>query len=261
MVGGQVLEPGATAFEPVEYGEEIVVGDYDLGETFAGISGDLLLSYVSDIAWTDNGHEDGDSYVGWVARSAADGTQAWDKITSYANQSENPLGAEGPQRLPVLLGGYALTVVPGDETSTTFTLEWFDAATGDPAEPTSADLADIELNTSPNLQSGGVPALISPDGKYVFVYSGEVALVIDVDAGQATRVQSDFDIAGDVIDETTVYGTTENGNVTIDLATATAAAVPTPRENVDVSSPDYGALMVADPAGTGTDLLVVAARS
>jgi hypothetical protein len=261
LAGDQLLRPGATAFEQVNVAPDpVVIGDYDLDETLVGVSGDQLLSYVSGVAWTEGGSEDGDTYLGWVARGA-DATQTWDFIASSANQAENAIFAEGPARMPIVIGEYALTVIPTDETYTTYQLEWFDAATGDPATPTPADLAGaMPIGGAAAVMTNNVAALLAPSAEHLFVYWSTLALVIDIEAGTVKWVDTDFEITGTAIDDTTVYGRTENGTVTIDLATATATAQKEGTEPIVALVGDYGAFTVADTSGSGTEYLVVARR-
>lgn len=89
-------------------------------------------------------------------------------------------------------------------------------------------------------------ALLSPDGRHLFAFWSTLALIVDVEAGKVTRIPTDFDIRGVSIDDTTVYGTTENGNVAIDLATAKATSIEPSREVFSTVDNEFGALVVGD---------------
>jgi hypothetical protein len=262
LAGDQLLRPGADEFEQVNTAPEpMVMGDYDIDESFGGVSGDVLLSYLSGVAWLPDGPDNGESFVGWLARDAA-GEAVWDNVISGANEGENALFAEGPARMPVVVGDYALVIAATDETYAEFELAWVDAATGEAAEPTADDLAGaVPVGGVADVIAGEVGTLLSPDGQHLFAWWSTLALVVDVDAGTVQRVSSDFDIVGESIDDTTVYGSTENGSFTIDLATAEATALDAPQESLDAVAGDNGAFTVADDELGGPDSLVVARRS
>lgn len=259
LAGDQLLRPGADEFEQVNTAPEpMVMGDYDIDESFVGVSGDGLLSYLSGVAWLPDGPDNGETYVGWLARDPA-GEAAWDNVSSGANEGENAIFAEGPARMPAVVGDYALVIAATDETYAEFVLEWVDTATGDPAEPTAEDLAGaVPVGGVADVIAGDIGTLLSPDGAYLFAWWSTLALVVDVDAGTVQRVSSDFDIAATSIDDTTVYGATENGNLSIDLATAEATPLDAPQEPPDLIAGDYGALTPEDELD---DVLVVARRS
>ncbi|WP_116946875.1 hypothetical protein [Jiangella endophytica] len=247
LAGDFVLKPGATEFVPVNRDPEpMVVGQYDLDEAFAGISGDLQVSYVRGIAYTEGGAEDGDTYVGWLARTF-DGAEAWNTVTSTPNE-EDLLFAEGPTQVTVLVGPYLLTVTATDENATAFEVAWLDSATHEPATPSAADLAGVEaIVADSNPSSTG--ALLSPDGRRLFVGWSTQALILDVDAGTVTRVPADFEIHGSAIDDSTLFGTTENGTLTIDLASAEAKAIDPPHVSFDLVDGDHGVATLSEGVG------------
>lgn len=259
LAGDQLLKPGATEFEQVVVDvEPVVIGDYDLDETFVGLSGDTFLSYATGVAYTEDGGEDGDTYRGWVARGP-DGSQSWDTLVGTPNTDDSLFG-EGPSVMPLVIGEYALTVTPTDETYTAYELKWLDAA-GNAAAPKPADLAGAQARGgSAAVMTSDVAALLTPNAKYLFVFWSTLSLVIDVEAGTVAWVDSDFEITGDAIDDSTVYGRTENGTVTIDLATATATAQKEGTTPLLELTDGYAALTVTDPNGNLPDQLVIAAR-
>ena len=260
LAGNQLLKPGATKFVEVTVDTEpVVIGDYDLDETFVSVSGDTFLSFATGVAYTEGGSEDGDTYNGWVARGA-DGAQTWDNLKGTPNTDDSLFG-EGPSQMPLVIGDYALTVIPTDEDYTDYTLAWFDAATGEPATPKPADLTGAQpIGGAAAVMTNNVAALLTPNAKYLFLYWSTLALVIDVEAGTVTRVSSDFEITGTAIDDTTVYGRTENGAITIDLATATATAEKEGTEAIQVLNDGRGAFTASDGTGSGIEYLVVAER-
>jgi len=264
LAGDGLLRPGADDFAPVVRDVEPMLIDevYDLGETFSGVSGggDVLLSYVNGVAWPEGGPDDGNSYVGWLARDP-DGARIWDSVIAFPNQNDIVISAEGPDRLPVVVGDYALTIAATDDGNTDFTVEWLDAASGQPATPTAADLA----GSVPNNGVGEVvQAQLSPDGRYLTAHTSEMTLVVDVEAGSVQRVASDFAIDGAAVDDTTLYGTTDNGSVTVDLATAVATPAAEGSLEIDAVAGDTAVLGAGDAASVdllGLDALVVARRS
>lgn len=162
LAGDFLLKPGATEFVPVNRDPEpMVVGAYDLDEFFAGVSGDLMISYVRGIAYEVS--EDGDTYVGWLARTL-DGAEAWNTVTSTPNE-EDLLFAEGPNHTTILVGPYLLTIAATDENATAFEVTWLDAATHEPATPSAADLAGAQpvIADSGGLAAAG--ALLSPTAR------------------------------------------------------------------------------------------------
>lgn len=258
LAGNQLLRPGADAFEPVELDTDpILVGDYDLDESFIGVSGDALLSYVGGVAWQPGGPEDGETYRGWVARSA-DGSQIWDTVVGTPNEGDTLFG-EGPIRLVAVVGDHVLTVIPTDETYASYQLEWLDAASGEAAQPTADDLAGSQpVGVSTDVMGNDLDALLSPDGKHLFLSWSTLALVVDVQSGEVTRVASDFEITSRAIDDTTVHAVTERGALTIDAATAAATPLGDWAHGFDVVAGDLGAFEVTDT--TDTDRVVVARR-
>lgn len=249
LAGDQFLAPGGTEFTTVNRDPEpMLIGDYDLDERFAGVSGDLLMSYVKGVAWTPDGPENGSTYVGWLARTA-DGTEAWNAVTSTPNEEDSLFG-EGPNQLTIIIGGYLLTITPTDENYTAFELSWLDSATHAAATPTPSDLAGAEpAAADADVMAGETDTLLSPDGTHLFASWSTLALIVDVEAGTVTRVPTDFDVHGSAIDDTTAYGWTENGTLTIDLATGEATAVEAPHETFDQVDGDLGvALMDTDTA-------------
>lgn len=246
LAGDQFLAPGGDAFIQVNRDPEpMIVGDYDLDESFAGVSGGLLLSYVRGVAWTPDGPEAGESYVGWLARNA-EGTEAWNTVESTPNEGDAPLFAEGPTQLAIVVGDDVLTITPTDENYTAFELTWLDAATHKATTPTAADLAGVQPIAAASEVMSQTGALLSPDGRHLFAFWSTLALIVDVEAGKVTRIPTDFDIRGVSIDDTTVYGTTENGNVAIDLATAKATSIEPSREVFSTVDNEFGALVVGD---------------
>lgn len=227
-----LLRPGADEFEPIaDPAEPVMIGGVELDGSFGGVSGEgsLILSYVTDWAFPSDGPDDGNDYVGWVARDL-EGATVWNRVTSSPHQGEGPDPSDAPERLPLVVGNYALTITPTgsstDGRSTALELEWLDATSGEPAQPTPEDLAG-SIPVGPMRDADGAkPALLSPDGRHLFVHWPTSAAIIDVEAGTATFVASDFDMLGTAIDETDVYARTANGAVTIDQATAE----PTPIE-------------------------------
>lgn len=260
LAGNQFLAPDADAFALVNRDPEpMLVGDYDLDERFAGVSGDLLMSYVKGVAWTPDGSENGETYVGWLARTA-DGAEAWNAVTSTPNVEDSLFG-EGPNQLTIVIGGYLLTITPTDENYTAFELSWLDAATHAAATPAPADLAGAEpIAADADVMAGETGTLLSPDGTHLFASWSTLALIVDVEAGTVTRVPTDFDIAGSAIDDTTVYGATENGTLTLDLASGQATPVEEPRESFDLLDGEFGALLL-DDVQSGTTYLVGGRRT
>jgi hypothetical protein len=259
LVGDQFLAPGADEFVPAQIAPDpIMVGDYDLDESFAGVSGEVMLSYVRGVAWGPGASDEGDSYVGWVARGL-DGVQAWDAVESTPNEGENAIGAEGLTDLALVVGDYALTITPTDESYAAFETSWVDAATGQPAEPRPADLAGAEaVAASSDVVAGGTAALASADGRYLAVSWSTLAVVLDVESGEVARVESDFEIGLDAADDVTVYGSTQNGALTISWSDATATALEPPQQSPADVDGVYGAVSVAAEAVTGEDTLLVA---
>lgn len=255
LAGDQFLAPGADAFTKVNRDPEpMLVGDYDLDERFAGVSGDLLMSYVKGVAWTSGGAENGETYVGWLARTA-DGAEAWNAVTSTPNVEDSLFG-EGPNQLTIVIGGYLLTITPTDENYTAFELSWLDAATHAAATPAPADLAGAEpIAADADVMAGETGTLLSPDGTHLFASWSTLALIVDIEAGTVTRVSTDFDILGSAIDDTTVYGTTENGTLTIDLASGQATPVEEPRESFDLLDGEFGVLLLDDVQSETTYLV------
>lgn len=244
LAGDQFLAPGADEFTTVNRDPEpMLVGDYDLDERFAGVSGDLLMSYVRGVAWTENGGANGDTYVGWLARTA-DGAEAWNAVTSTPNEQDSLFG-EGPNQLTIVVGGYLLTITPTDENYTAFELSWLDAATHAAATPTPADVAGAEpIAADADIMAGETGTLLSPDGTHLFASWSTLALIVDIEAGTVTRVPTDFDIHGWAIDDTTVYGSTDNGTLTVDLASAEATPIEPPRESFDLVDGEFGAALL-----------------
>ncbi|MBB5787950.1 PQQ-binding-like beta-propeller repeat protein [Jiangella mangrovi] len=257
LAGDFVLKPGATEFVPVNRDPEpMIVGDYDLDEFFAGVSGDLMISYVRGIAYEVS--EDGDTYVGWLARTF-DGAEAWNNVTSTPNE-EDLLFAVGPNQMTILVGEYLLTISATDENATAFEVAWLDAATHEPATPSAADLAGVQpvIADSGNLEGTG--ALLSPDGRRLFTGWSNGALILDVEAGTVTPVATDFAIQGAAIDDSTVYGGTENGTLTVDLASAEATAIDPPHESFDIVDGEFG-LATLDGAVGETSYVVGGRRT
>lgn len=255
LAGDQFLAPGATEFITVNRDPEpMVVGDYDLDERFAGVSGGLLMSYVKGIAWVSGGPDKGETYVGWIARTA-DGTEAWNAVTSTPNK-EDTLFGEGPNQLTIVVGGYLLTITPTDENYTAFELSWLDAATNTAATPTPADVAEAEpVAADADVMAGDTGTLLSPDGRYLFASWSTLALIVDIEAGTVTRVPTDFDVHGAAIDNEVVYGSTENGTLTIDLATGEATAIEPPRQSFDFVDGELGAAILEGEVGEPTYLV------
>jgi outer membrane protein assembly factor BamB len=248
LAGDHFLATGASEFTPVNRDPEpMVVGDYDLDEFFAGVSGDLLLSYVRGVAWTDGGSENGDSYFGWLARTF-DGAEAWNTVTPTPNE-DDVLFAEGPTQMTMVVGPYLLTITATDENATAFELTWLDAATHEPVTPAAADLAGVEPIAADSGIMASTGALLSPDGRHLFVAWSTLALVVDVEAGTVTRVPTDFEIHGTTADDSTVYGATENGTLTIDLASGEATAIEAPRQPFDIVSGEFGVAMLEGAVG------------
>ncbi|RIQ34112.1 PQQ-binding-like beta-propeller repeat protein [Jiangella rhizosphaerae] len=246
LAGDFLLKPGATEFVPVNRDPEpMVVGQYDLDEYFAGVSGDLLISYVRGIAYEIS--ENGDTYVGWLARTF-DGAEAWNTVTSTPNE-EDLLFAEGPNQMTMLVGPYLLTIAATDENATAFEVTWLDAATHEPATPSAADLVGVEPVIADPGGLGGAGALLSPDGRRLFAGSSNGALILDVEAGTVTPVATDFAIQGSAIDDSTVYGSTENGTLTLDLASAQATAIDPPRQPFDLVDGEYGVAIIEGAVG------------
>lgn len=244
LAGDQFLAPGAGEFTTVNRDPEpMLVGAYDLDERFAGVSGNLLLSYVKGVAWTDGGPENGSTYVGWLARTA-DGTEAWNTVAGTPNEEDSLFG-EGPNQLTIIVGGYLLTITPTDENYTTFELSWLDAATHEPVTPTPAEVAGAEpAAADADVMAGETGTLLTPDGTHLFASWSTLAVIVDIEAGTVTRVPTDFDIHGSAVDDTTVYGSTENGTLTIDLATGEATAIEPPHESFDLIDGDHGAVFL-----------------
>jgi hypothetical protein len=253
-----LLAAGADEFTPFEREPEpIAVGSFSLSEKLVGPSGDLVLWYVRDIAY--DGTSDGAVYDGWQARKP-DGSKAWDSITDVPASDEVVQSAGGLTGLPVLVGGYALTVTATDATNTAFEVEWLDAATGAAATPSADDLAGADaLGVLGDSLASDVVAQVAPDGAHVFLSWNEVAIVVDVEAGTATPVESDFAISAQGIDETAVYGTTPNGALTVDLATAEATPLEDPLRGPDVVSDDYAVFDIQ--ATPGIDELAIVGRN
>jgi hypothetical protein len=246
LAGDFVLKPGATEFVPVNRDPEpMVVGQYDLDEYFAGVSGDLLISYVRGIAYEVS--ENGDTYVGWLARTL-DGAEAWNTVTSTPNE-EDLLFAEGPTQMTLVVGEYLLTIAATDENATAFEAAWLDAATHEPATPSAADLAGAVATIADPGTMEGAGALLSPDGRRLFTGWSGGALILDVEAGTVTPVPTDFAIQGSAIDDSTVYGSTENGTLTVDLASAEATAIDPPRQPFDLVDGEYGAAILEGAVG------------
>ncbi|WP_053206173.1 PQQ-binding-like beta-propeller repeat protein [Jiangella muralis] len=254
LAGDFILKPGATEFTPVNMAPEpMVLGAYDLDESFTGFSGDLLLSYVRGQAWLPDGPSNGETYVGWLARSA-DGTEAWNNVVGTPNQ-EDTLFGEGPVQVVIVVGEYLLTITPTDENYTAFELSWLDAATNTAATPTAADLEGAEPSVTATDIMADTTALLSPDGKHLFASWSTLALIIDVEAGTATRVPTDFAVHGSAIDDRTFFGSTENGSLTIDLASGEATAIEAPRQPFDVVDGDFGAAILEGDIGEPSYLI------
>ena len=169
--------------------------------------------------------------------------------------------AEGAEHLPIVVGDFALTIAAIDGTHGELSLEWLDARSGKPARPTAADLAgSIPVAGQADLAGGDVATLLSPDGRHLFVQWSTEALIVDVDAGTVQLVASDFGIRGDAIDDTTVYGTTENGSVTIDLASAVATPLDEGTLAVTDVVGDTAVLAVPSDGVSKSDQLIVAHR-
>lgn len=264
LAGDQLLRPGASEFETVNVDPEAAAVDgHDLDEAFVGVSGDQLLSYTSGVAYRSEGPDEGETFFGWVARGA-DGSQTWDAIGSRPNEEDTIFG-EGPSRLPLVIGDYALTIIPTDDTYAAFELEWLDVATGELATPTPADLAGTEpVGGSAAVMTSDVAALLTPSADRLFVTWSTLALVIDIEAGTVQSASADFEITGTAIDDTTAYGRTENGAVSIDLAAATATAETTaegePASAVVAVEDGFGAFLMTN-VESGLDNLVVARQS
>jgi hypothetical protein len=256
-----LLAAGADEFVPVEREPEpVVVNSYSLSEELVGPSGDLVLSYVRDVAYGD-GSPDGVVYDGWQARNP-DGSPAWDSISDTPRTDEIVESAGGLTGLPVLVGAYALTVTATDVDNTAFEVEWLDAATGGPATPSAADLAGSEaVGVTGDSLATDVVATLAPDGAHLFISWNEVAIVVDVEAGTATPVESDFAISAQGIDETTVYGTTPNGALTVDLATAEATPLDDPLRGPVVVNDDYGVFDLSQGSFSGTFEHAIARRA
>ncbi len=248
LAGDQFLAPDATEFTTVNRDPEpMVVGDYDLDETFTGASGDLLLSYVRGVAWLPDGPSDGETYVGWLARTA-DGAEAWNAVTSTPNEEDSLFG-EGPSQFAIIVGSYLLTITPTDENYTAFELSWLDAATNAPATPAPADLQGAEPTVVVTDIMADPTALLSPDGRHLFASWSTLALAIDIESGAVTRVPTDFDVYGTAIDDQTFFGSTENGSLTIDLASGEATAIEAPRQPFDAVDGDYGVAILEGTVG------------
>lgn len=246
LAGDHFLATGAEEFVDVNRDPEpMVVGQYDLEESFAGVSGDLMISYVRGIAYEVS--EDGDTYFGWLARTF-DGAEAWNTVTSTPNE-EDTLYPEGPDQTTILVGPYLLTLAATDENATAFEATWLDAATHEPATPSAADLAGVQPVIADSGPIGGSGALLSPDGSQLFTGLTSGALILDVEAGTVTPVAADFAIQGLAIDDSTVFGATENGTLTVDLASAEAKAIEAPRQPFDAVDGDYGVAILEGAVG------------
>lgn len=246
LAGDFLLKPGATEFVPVNRDPEpMVVGAYDLDEYFAGVSGDLMISYVRGIAYEIS--ENGDTYVGWLARTF-DGAEAWNTVTSTPNE-EDLLFAEGPNHMTMLVGSYLLTIAATDENATAFEATWLDATTHEPATPSAADLAGAQPIIADSGRLEGAGALLSPDGARLFTGWSQGGLVLDVEAGAVTPVAADFAIQGSAIDDSTVFGATENGTLTVDLASAAAKAIDPPRQSFDIVDGEFGLATIEGAVG------------
>ena len=246
LAGSHFLATGADEFVPVNRDPEpMLVGDYDLDEYFAGVSGDLLISYVRGIAYEVS--ENGDTYVGWLARTF-DGAEAWNTVTSTPNE-EDLLFAEGPNQMTMLVGPYLLTIAATDENATAFEVAWLDAATHEAASPSAADLAGVQPVIADSGPLGGAGALLSPDGRHLFTGWTNGALILDVEAGTVTPVATDFAIQGSAIDDSTVYGSTENGTLTVDLASGEATAIEPPRASLEMVDGEFGAAVLEGAVG------------
>ncbi|PZF79196.1 PQQ-binding-like beta-propeller repeat protein [Jiangella anatolica] len=247
LAGDFVLKPGATEFVPINRDTEpMVVDQYDLEEYFAGISGDLAISYVLGQAWTEDGGEYGDTYFGWRARTF-DGAEAWNTVASKANV-EDSIYADSPIEVAMVVGPYLLTISATDENATAFEITWLDAATHEPATPSAADLAGanpVVANSNPSATG----ALVSPDGKRLFIGWSPQGLILDVEAGTVTPVAADFAIQGLAIDDSTVFGATENGTLTVDLASGEATAIEAPRQSFDIVDGEFGLATIEGAVG------------
>ncbi|TDE01452.1 hypothetical protein [Jiangella asiatica] len=248
LAGDQFLATDATEFTPVNRDPEpMVVGQYDLDEYFAGVSGDLVLSYVRGIAYTDDGSENGDTYFGWLARTF-DGAEAWNTVASTPNE-EDLLFAEGPTQMTMVVGPYLLTITATDENATAFEVAWLDAATHEPATPSAADLAGVQPIAADSGIMASTGALLSPDGGHLFVAWSTLAVIVDVEGGTVTRVPTDFEIHATTADDSTVYGSTQNGTLTVDLASAEATAIEPPHESFDLVDSEFGVALLEGGVG------------
>lgn len=251
LAGDRLLAPGADEFVQVRVDPEpIMVGDYDLAESFAGVSGELMLSYVSGVAYPPGNSQHGETHVGWVARDL-EGATVWDAVESFPNEGVNAFG-EAPLTVAMVVGGYALTIAATDDSQTDLEVTWLDATTGEPAEPRPADIAgtfDVSFNSG---------ALVSPDGAHLFASYDTLDAVLDVASGEATVVESDFDIGVATADDARAYGSTENGALTIDWNDATATAVEPLGEGIVAVGDDHAAITVTEIQGEVIDTLVVA---
>jgi hypothetical protein len=257
LAGDLFLAPGADEFTPAQVlPEPLVVGDYDLDESFAGVSGELMLSYVRGLAYPSGGPENGESHIGWVARGL-DGTQAWDGVEAIPNEGDTAVFAEGPTQLAMVVGGYALTITSTDESYTAFDTAWVDAATGEPAEPRPADIAGTVPVAAATDIIGGTAALASPDGTHLVASFSTLTVVLDVESGEVTPVDTDFEISLDAVDDTRAYGSTENGALTIDWSDGTATPLDPPQQGVTAVGDDHGAIIVGEEEVGGTPTLAV----
>ena len=87
--------------------------------------------------------------------------------------------------------------------------------------------------------------------------------VVAVGAGTVTRISSEFDIVGDAIDDTTLYASSANGALTVELATAEAKPLAEGTLTVDQAVGDAAVLRPTDlsePSIATPDALIVARR-
>jgi hypothetical protein len=246
--------------------DEFVAIDHELGfpgdETamLVGPSGGLLLWYVMDTGLFAD--ESPDHAIGAWRASRPDGTVAWETpIDVPSGQGE--VSDEEPVNIPALVGGYVLNILVTGGADGAYEVEWLEAATGEQAQPEPEDLAGAIARgvESDTIGITGTAAWATPDGGHLYSRWANGSVVVDVETGVATPVESDYAIAVNGIDEDVVYGSTDNGRLTIDLATGEATPVEESRQAPVEINDRYGVFFIPTSGDRTLPGLAIARRT